>query len=163
MMVQSLSNPDEGPLMRMAKWDYRFLELARLVASWSKDPSTQTGAVIVRPDLSIAATGFNGFPRPIKDWPALLEDREKKYSRIIHCEMNAVLHSRERLDGYTLYTWPIPCCDRCAVHMIQAGITRVVAPAPSNTHLSRWAASFDRATKLFHEAEVETMIYGDFK
>jgi hypothetical protein len=29
------------------KWDLRFLELAELVASWSKDPSTKVGAVIV--------------------------------------------------------------------------------------------------------------------
>jgi len=31
----------------MSKWDSRFMDLARLVASWSKDPSTQVGAVIV--------------------------------------------------------------------------------------------------------------------
>jgi deoxycytidylate deaminase len=28
----------------MSKWDNRFLELARHVAQWSKDPSTRTGA-----------------------------------------------------------------------------------------------------------------------
>jgi deoxycytidylate deaminase len=31
------------------KWDIRYLELAKHGSSWSKDPSTQTGAVIVRP------------------------------------------------------------------------------------------------------------------
>ena len=33
--------------MNGKKWDKRFLELAKLVGSWSKDPSTQVGAVIV--------------------------------------------------------------------------------------------------------------------
>ena len=28
------------------KWDLRFLEMGKLVSMWSKDPSTQTGAVI---------------------------------------------------------------------------------------------------------------------
>lgn len=60
------------------KWDRRFLELATLVASWSKDPSTKTGAVIIGPDRSVISTGFNGFPREMPDDPKLYEDREKK-------------------------------------------------------------------------------------
>ena len=28
----------------MSKWDQRGIDLARLVASWSKDPSTKVGA-----------------------------------------------------------------------------------------------------------------------
>ena len=28
------------------KWSHRFLDMAALVASWSKDPSTKCGAVI---------------------------------------------------------------------------------------------------------------------
>ena len=47
----------------MADWDQRFIALADHIGQWSKDPSTQQGAVIVRPDKTIAATGFNGFPR----------------------------------------------------------------------------------------------------
>jgi hypothetical protein len=37
------------------KWDRRFLGLAAEVAGWSKDPSTQVGAVIVRPDRRFLA------------------------------------------------------------------------------------------------------------
>ena len=44
------------------KWDARFLDLAVYVADWSKDPSTKVGAVLVRPDRTIAALGFNRFP-----------------------------------------------------------------------------------------------------
>ena len=31
------------------KWDQRFMDLANFVAAWSKDPSTQVGAVIANP------------------------------------------------------------------------------------------------------------------
>src|SRR4051812_43949974 len=99
------------------KWDRRFLQMARLVASWSKDPSTKCGAVIVRPDKTVASVGFNGFPKGTNDDDELYADRETKYSRVVHAEQNALIFAREPLDGYTMYTWPQgfgPTCDRCA-------------------------------------------------
>ena len=32
----------------MNKWDTRFLKLAKEIATWSKDPSTQVGAIAVK-------------------------------------------------------------------------------------------------------------------
>ena len=49
------------------KWNKRFMELAFLIASWSKDPSTKTGAVVVGPDREIRATGYNGLVRGVDD------------------------------------------------------------------------------------------------
>jgi dCMP deaminase len=138
-----------------SKWDNRFLDLCRLVASWSKDPSTQTGAVITRPDNTIVSVGFNGFPPGIKDSPHRLNDRELKYELMIHCEMNALLLTRESVKGCTLYTAPCLSCCRCAVHVIRAGIARVVAPTPTADMLSRWAESFQRSRTLFNEAGIE--------
>lgn len=138
------------------KWDSRFLKLAQFVAQWSKDPSTQTGAVIVRPNKTVASLGFNGFPAKMLDKKAFYTDRTEKYSRIIHCEMNAVLHSEDKqLQGYTLFTWPFISCDRCAVHMLTAGITRFVFPTPSADALSRWKESIERTHEYFTEANVE--------
>lgn len=137
------------------KWDRRFLTLAEHVASWSKDPSTKTGAVIVRPDKTIASVGYNGFPRGCDDSNQIYQDREAKYSRVIHCEMNAILSAREPLQGYTLYTWPFMSCDRCAAHVVQAGIKRCVAPAMPPELAERWAVALERATSLFKEAKVE--------
>lgn len=113
---------------RQLKWDFRFLDMAKLVASWSKDPSTKTGAVIVAPDLRVLSVGFNGFPRGMLDHPHLLNDREKKYQIIIHCERNAMLFCREPLAGSTLYTYPFISCGACASMLIQSGIVRHVAP-----------------------------------
>ena len=141
--------------MNYNKWDIRYLELSRLVASWSKDPSTQTGAVIVRPDNSVASLGYNGFPRGIADTPERYDNREVKYSYIVHCEMNAVLSAHGSVKDCTLYTWPFLSCDRCAVHMIQAGITRVVAPSCPPEKADRWANIFDETKARFEEAGVE--------
>lgn len=117
---------------REYKWHRRFLQMAELVASWSKDPSTKVGAVIVRPDRSVCSVGFNGFPRGVADDMEMLNNREHKYERVIHAEMNAILAANEPVRGHTLYVWPpgvVPTCSRCTAHVIQAGITTVVCPA----------------------------------
>lgn len=137
------------------KWDRRFLDLAAVVASWSKDPSTQTGAVIVRPDRTVAAIGYNGFPRGCDDDASLYNDRTTKYARIVHCEMNAILSAREPLRGYTLYTTPFMSCDRCAAHVVQAGIVRCVAPRATDEQLMRWSDAWKTALALFSEAGTE--------
>jgi deoxycytidylate deaminase len=45
------------------KWDRRFLELARHVAAWSKDPSTQVGAVVAE-GKRVVSLGYNGSSLP---------------------------------------------------------------------------------------------------
>jgi dCMP deaminase len=128
--------------------------MARFVSSWSKDPSTKAGAVIVRPDRSVQSVGFNGFPKNMSDDPALYADREKKYSRVVHCEIKAMIHAREAVIGSTLYTWPFAPCDRCCVQMLQAGITRFVWPVPTADALTRWAAAFDLTKSYINEAQL---------
>lgn len=145
----------------MEKWDRRYLEMAKLVSTWSKDPSTQTGAVIVRPDKSVASVGFNGFPMKMPDHDAHYNNREEKYSRIVHCEMNAALFAREPLQGYTLYTYPFMSCDRCFVHMVQLGITRFVYPKATEDQLTRWGDAFNRVLKYAEECGVEMIEYAE--
>jgi len=128
--------------------------MAEHVSRWSKDPSTQTGAVIVRPDRTVASVGYNGFPRGVQDSSNRLGDRDKKYDMIVHCEMNAIISAQEPLYGYTLYCFPFTCCARCAAHVIPAGITRVVSPRPSGDVLSRWSDSLGTARQMFDEAGV---------
>lgn len=139
--------------MKPTKWDHRFLEMAQLVASWSKDPSTKTGAVIAAPDRSVLSVGFNGFPKGMPDGPELYEDRNEKYSRIVHCEVNALLHVHGTVPiGSTLYTVPFMSCDRCVVQMLQAGIRRFVAPACKDPEkLERWSEAFTRTRRYIKE------------
>lgn len=138
----------------MTNWDLRFLELAKHIAMWSKDPSTKVGAVIVRPDRTLVSTGFNGFAQRMSDAYEFYRDRDEKYSRIVHAEVNAVLFARASVAGCTLYTWPLAPCDRCAVQMIQAGLTRFVYPKATIEMLTRWEGSLKRTVQYFDEAEV---------
>ena len=141
----------------MTKWDTRFMDVAKLVASWSKDPSTQTGAVIVDPRNRLVSVGFNGFPQGIADTPERLNDRETKYAIIIHCERNAVLLAGRSVEGCTLYTYPFGSCTVCASMMIQAGIKRVVFPPCPVDKLDRWGPDLIRAENLYREAGVEVV------
>lgn len=144
------------PVQKQMAWDNRFLAMAYVVASWSKDPSSKNGAVLVRPDRTVAAVGFNGFPKDMRDDPRLYDDREVKYDRVIHAEMNAIFFCRETLPlaDYTLYTTG-PSCSRCAVHMIQAGIRRFVFPAASPEQAARWGVS--RSLTYFDEVGAEVI------
>lgn len=148
------------PDARQVKWDLRFLRIAREVSAWSYDPSTKCGAVIVDTANNIVATGYNGFPKNTSDSEELYGDRERKYQRIIHCEMNALLRARCDLTGHTLYTWPFISCDRCSVHVIQSGITRCVAPEPTPYVIERWGPAIAFSRSIFEEAGVALTIYG---
>ena len=86
----------------------------------------KVGAVLVRPDRTIAAVGFNGFPRGVLDHAERYDDRPTKYEMVVHAELNALLSSRESLEGYTLYVTPLPPCSQCAAAIIQRGIRKVV-------------------------------------
>lgn len=135
-------------------WDWRFMNLAEFVSSWSKDPSTQVGAVIVRPDRTIASVGYNGFPRGVKDDDDRLSNRELKYQMTVHAEINAILSSREPLHGYTIYVTPFQPCSQCAASIIQAGIKEVVTFKPLGGEDARWQNSFKVASTMFEEAGV---------
>lgn len=147
------SSPKSGNETVSPKWDLRFLELAYLVSTWSKDPSTRCGAVIVRPDRTVCSVGYNGFPRNLPDDPVQLQSRDAKYSQIIHAEVNALVHAREPVTGYALYTWPFLSCDRCTVQMLQAGISRFVAPFKyADDSLRRWHDSLCLSRKYIETA-----------
>jgi dCMP deaminase len=138
----------------MNKWDRRFIELAQHIATWSKDPSTKVGAVITRPDNTICSMGFNGFAQIMPDKPELYADRESKYSRTLHAEVNAVLFARERVNGYTCYFSCGAPCDRCCVTLLQAGISRFVWPTMTEDYLSRWNESVLRTKQYLDECGI---------
>jgi len=133
-------------------WDRRFLDLAKHISTWSKDPSTQVGAVAVR-DRRILATGYNGFPRGIDDSAERLADRQQKLLRTVHAEANIVaqasLHGVS-LEDASIYIWPFLPCSSCCTLLIQAGITRVVVPALEIPE--RWLVSFTTSVGMLQEA-----------
>ena len=136
------------------KWHIRFLRLAQEVASWSIDPSTKVGCVLVR-NRRVVSTGYNGFPKNISDDFERLMDREKKYEITVHAEVNAVttaaLHgvSTEGCNAYVTFS----PCSHCAAVLINAGIQEVYVVGGSIIP-DRWLSNFITASNLLVEAGV---------
>ncbi len=121
------------------KWDKRFMEVAKLVSSWSSciRENRQVGCVIVKNNC-ILATGHNGAPSGIKSCQergVCLRNQlniksgtclEKCYS--LCAEQKAVAQASKlghELDNSTLYCTHSPCTV-CAKMIINTGIKRVV-------------------------------------
>ena len=145
-------------MSRTDKWDRRFLELAKFVSSWSKDPSTKVGAVITDDRFRVISVGYNGLPQGVEDSDERLNNRELKYKLVVHGEINALLFAGRSVRGGTLYTWPFMPCSNCAAQVVQAGIHRVVAPYSDNP---RWKDGFKLSEDLFKEAEVNLILLTD--
>lgn len=139
------------------KWDKRFIDVARLHATFSKDPSTQVGAVIVDRDRREVSTGFNGFPKNVKDTKERLENREVKLQLTLHAEENALAFARGDLRGCTIYITHPPCA-HCAAQIIQHGITEVVAVEAPPEMAERWKTGLDLARDMLMEAHVALRI-----
>jgi dCMP deaminase len=135
----------------MNRWDKYFFDLCERNAQMSKDPSTQVGAVIVRPDRTIAAMGWNGFPRGVSDQAGRYSDKPTKYKMVVHAECNAILSAKEQLHGYVLYVSPLHPCADCAGIIIQSGIKEV---AYRTQPRADWAEHFAIAATMFQEAGV---------
>jgi dCMP deaminase len=133
-------------------WDIWFVNMAKYVSTASKDPSTQTGAVITDLKRRVVSVGYNGLAQGVEDSPERLNNREIKYKIIVHCERNALLFANRSVEDCTLYTWPFMSCATCCSMVIQAGIKRCVAPFSDN---ERWVAEFELSKQMFKEADVE--------
>ncbi len=141
-------------------WGDRYIHLAKEISTWSKDPSTKVGAVVIGNNGEVLSQGYNGFPRSIKDTPQRLKDREKKYNLVVHAEMNAIYNASLNgvsLKGSTLYVYGLPICNECAKGVIQVGIDKVIATRPADYN-KEWDESIKDAKALFKEAEVEYII-----
>lgn len=105
------------------KWHTRYLAMCNHVGTWSKDPGTKVGAVIVNSDNKIVSTGYNGFPAGMDD--RRMVDRDFKLRHVVHAEMNAIFNARCDIRGSTLYI-SHPPCPQCAKLVNAAGIKRVL-------------------------------------
>jgi dCMP deaminase len=133
----------------MSNWDNFFLEMATLISTRSKDPSTQVGAVLVDSQRRVVSVGFNGFPKGTSDAPALYLDREEKYRRVLHAECNAILFADR--PGDTLYVTHPPC-SQCMAMAIQHGVSRVVYKKFEMREA--WKVSHKSAIEMAREALV---------
>ena len=139
------------------KWDQRFIDLAKQISTWSKDPSTKIGAVAVGSKGQILSQGYNGFPRGIADTEERYNDRPTKYKYVVHAEMNVIYNATYNgvsLDGATLYVYGLPVCSECAKGIIQVGIKRVVIYTDSDVP-EIWNEMYNLSWSMFIESGVE--------
>lgn len=131
-----------------SKWYPYFIEIAKVVRTKSKDPSSQIGVVIVGPDNEIRSTGYNGFPRGVLDLAERWTDRPTKYKYVEHAERNAIYNAARcgiGTKGCSMFMVafgpPTTPCIECAKAVIQAGIIEVVGwplkPADAAWHESQ--------------------------
>lgn len=146
---------------RQEKWDRRYLEMARLVSTWSKDPSTQVGAVLVNYDYQKEFVGYNGFPVGVDDSPERYADRELKYKIVVHAESNALRKAGDFYSrGSTLYVYPSfsfpPICNECAKDAIQGRIKEIVGYEPNmnDPRVQRWLEAIKVSQMMFTEAGI---------
>lgn len=134
-------------------WDAFFYAIAEKVASLSKDPYRQVGAVLVSQDRRQLSIGFNGFPPSVPDLPELLNDREFKHEHMVHAEDNCLCQAPFPPVNCSLYVTTFPCLP-CAKLLVSAGIRRLIAPTPDLSH-TRWGESWTLARWTLWSAGVE--------
>lgn len=144
------------------KWDLRFIRLAKEVSTWSKDPSTQVGAIIVQPDSHlVVGIGYNGFPRGVNDSDERLTNRLLKYKFVVHAEINAILMAGEKVTGASLYIYPAfnmpPICNECCKVAIQSGIKEIIGSTTNidEDRASRWNESLQISKIMCEEAGIK--------
>lgn len=150
-------------------WDTYFMDMLGPISKRSKDPNTQVGCVIVDGNHNTRATGYNSFPRGVRDdinevperW-----ERPEKYYWCEHGDRNAI-YSAARvgtpLEGCTMYLTGLPCMD-CGRGIIQVGIVRVVYDAVKQAvwekTTPRYVPDFERVRVLLKEAKVKLVPHG---
>jgi dCMP deaminase len=138
----------------MNKWNLRYFSLALEVATWSKDPNKQVGAVCVSPDKRSMVVGYNGLPVGIADSDKVLNDKELKNKLMVHAEANCIVNSNHSVRGWTMHVTKAPCLD-CAKLLINARMKRVVCPNPGGN----WMDEQLMAISLLREAQIEIEFY----
>ena len=112
-------------MSKQSEWDEYFMEIAEVVASRSKDPSSKMGCVIVDENKRVVSLGYNGMLQGADESKMTLSERPMKYYFAIHSEMNALIFAKRDLTGCTVYN-RVATCENCLKYCLQAGITRFV-------------------------------------
>lgn len=152
--------------MSKATWKHRWSQLAKTVASWSRDESTKVGAVIVDERNVVLSLGWNDIPRRVFEAKEKVPERHvrpEKYFWYEHAERNAIYNAAAngtKLLGSTLFVTMHPCAD-CARGIIQSGIKKVIITDPYRTE--GWEESIKRSLEMFREAEVQVEIFAVYK
>jgi dCMP deaminase len=148
------------------KWNKYFISMAELVATKSKDRSTQVGAVIVGPNHEVRSTGYNGFPRGVFDDVDYRHERPTKYEYTEHAERNAIYAAARvgtPLEDCILYLNYSPrcICSGCIRAIIQSGIKCVVGPNRDFPKNGDWY--FTHTENMIQEAGINLVVETNYE
>lgn len=142
----------------MTNWHKRFLDLAHLYSTWSKDESTKVGAVIIQDGRQLSF-GYNGPPRGIDD-STVPTTRPEKYAYFEHAERNSIYNAAYHgipIKDSSIYIYTNPnnvfLCPDCARAIIQSGIDFVIMNKQKDIRAD-WTTHRDATLRLFDEAKV---------
>jgi dCMP deaminase len=146
-------------LRKVPGWDEYYLNVCKVISTRSKDPNTQIGCVVVGPAHEIRSTGYNSFPRGIRDTMPERLERPAKYLWMEHAERNAICNAARAgtaTEGCTIYVEIMPCMD-CARAIVQAGISEVVISSARMADYSSeyYDQHFGLVEVLFSEARIK--------
>ncbi|MBR2029332.1 MAG: dCMP deaminase family protein [Clostridia bacterium] len=151
----------------MDKWDQRFMDMAKLVSTWSScyQQNRQVGAVIVK-DKRIITTGYNGAPSGVvscKDKGECLRRKlniasgtHAELCYAVHAEQNAIVQAGRlnvNIKDAIMYVTHQPCVI-CAKLIINSGIKKVIYNEGYPDEFS---------LQLLNEAGVEVVKFADLQ
>jgi dCMP deaminase len=140
--------------------DLDYIKMAyQMGRSYSTDPSTQNGSVIVNSFGSVVSAGANHFPNGVADDDTTKSrwERPIKYSYVEHAERNAIYKAAKcglSTNGCTMYCYWAACVD-CARAIIQSGIKTLVRhKIIMDVGYDRWKETIELADQMMHEAGI---------
>lgn len=106
--------------MARLSWEQYALRLAHVAAMRSEDPYVQVGAVVLRPDNSVAGIGYNGAPSGVTiDWGC----RDARRPYVVHAEINALRYVKPHECSLIVVT--LAPCSSCLTVIATYGIKRI--------------------------------------
>src|SRR5258708_433564 len=143
----------------MFKNDRSWLEMAKVEAKRSPDPSNKLGAVIAH-GMNMFGKYFNTPPAVLLNVKDVLTERAVKYPRVVHAEMWAVIGGWTHMRGSGSLYCTHPACSNCAKHLVAVGLRRLVTEhsAANLDYRTRWATDVALATQILKEGGVEVVV-----
>ena len=141
-----------------SNWNQRYMQMAKEISLWSKDPNTKIGAVAVGSKGQILSQGYNGFPRGIRGNPDRLNDRETKYKFVVHAEMSVLYKATQSgvsLDGAKLFVQGLTVGNECCKGIIQVGIKEVYVAQECIDLRPHWFESWMQSLDMFNEVGIK--------
>lgn len=147
--------------MNIINWDDYFMEVAKTASLRSNCLRAQVGAVIVAPDKTVKATGYNGTPSKVtscaeKNYCYRIKNNipsgtQYETCRSIHAEQNAIIQAGKfQCKDASMYIYGHDfICILCKRFIIQAGIKDVYLKKDENSKIIK--VTIDELRKQLEE------------